>query len=363
MRDGWKNSKVAPTANAERNLGIVVRNLAADEEPLWDAFVRDVPGTSFLHLLGWRRVIERTLGHSTHYRTAWRGGRLVGILPLVQVRSRLFGHALFSPGFGVFAGIAAVDEPATKALADDAAALGVALRVDYIELRHEKPRAIDWPERRNSFATFQRALSPSVDANFKAIPRKKRADLRKAIDNRTLQVSTGIDVATFFGVYSHSVRNLGTPVLPFAYYRAIAEELGPAVEISAVHGPDGLVAAVMSFHFKDRVSPYYGGAFPWARRLHAYDLMYWDVMRRATERGIQIFDFGRSMIGSGAFDYKTYWGFTPEPLHYNYHLVSATTLPEVDPRNPKYHLMVNLWKKLPLFAANLMGPIIARQIG
>lgn len=363
MRDGRKNFNVSPRADAGHNAGIVVRNLDAGAEPLWNAFVRDVPGTSFLHLLGWRRVIERTLGHPTHYRTAWRGDRLVGVLPLVQVRSRLFGHALFSPGFGVFAGIAAIEEPATMALADDAAALGVALGVDYVELRHEKSRAIGWPERPSSFATFQRALSPSIDANFKAIPRKKRADLRKALDNPTLQVSTDIDIATFFAIYSRSVRNLGTPVLPFGYYRAIAEELGPAVKISAVHGPDGPVAAVMSFYFKDRVSPYYGGALAAARRLHAYDLMYWDVMRRATEGGIRVFDFGRSMTGSGAFDYKTYWGFTPEPLHYNYRLVTATTLPEVDPRNSKYHLMVRVWKKLPLFAANLIGPIIARQIG
>lgn len=343
--------------------GIVVRALAADEEARWDGFARTVPGTSFHHLLGWRRVVERTLGARTHYRAAWRGDLLVGILPLVEVRSPLFGHALFSPGFGVYAGIAATEDAAVTALADDAATLGASLGVDYVELRHETPRSIDWPEKPGHAVTFQRPLLPTVEANFKAIPRKKRADLRKALDNPALRVETGVDVGTFFAIYSESVRNLGTPVLPKAYYRAIVEEFGSAVDISAVHGPSGPLAAVMSFYFKDRVSPYYGGAVPAARGLHAYDLMYWDVMRRAAESGLGVFDFGRSQRGSGAFDYKTYWGFAPEPLHYHYRLVRASAPPEIDPRNPRYRLMVDLWKRLPLAVANLLGPVIARQIG
>ncbi len=216
---------------------------------------------------------------------------------------------------------------------------------------------------RSFYFSFCRTLAPSRDANLKAIPRKKRADLRKAIDNPALTVETGADIGVFFRIYAESVRNLGTPVLPRRFYAAIVAAFGDAVELSAVHGPDGPVAALMTFYFKDRVMPYYGGATAAARPLHAYDLLYWSLMERAVARGALIFDFGRSKRGTGAYDYKTYWGFTPEPLHYAFHLVRGQALPDVNPLNPKYRLMIETWRRLPLPLANTIGPLVARQLG
>ncbi|MGH6969846.1 MAG: GNAT family N-acetyltransferase, partial [Stellaceae bacterium] len=120
---------------------------------------------------------------------------------------------------------------------------------------------------------------------------------------------------------------------------------------------------LMSFFFKDRVLPYYGGAVPAARRIHAYDLMYWTLMQRAAARGCRVFDFGRSKRGTGSFDYKTYWGFAPKHLGYQYRLVKRSDLPEINPLNPKYRLMVGTWRRLPLALANRLGPPVARQIG
>lgn len=166
----------------------------------------------------------------------------------------------------------------------------------------------------------------------------------------------------FYRIYAESLRNLGTPVLPRRFYTAIADEFGDAVELSTISGPEGPVAALMTYFFKDVAMPYYGGATPAARPLHAYDLQYWRLMGRALERGCSIFDFGRSKRGTGAFDYKTYWGFEPTPLAYQFHLVRRRELPEINPLNPKYRLMVDTWKKLPLPVANTLGPFVARQI-
>ena len=351
-----------PSLRADQFAPLAVRPFAEADSPAWEAFVATAPAATVFHGLAWQRVIAGSLGHATPYRCAWRGDRLVGVLPLVHVRSRLFGNSLVSVGFGVYGGILAEDGAAAQALADDAARLGATLGVDHVELRHTGESDLGWVTKSDLYVTFCRALAPTSEANLKAIPRKKRADLRKAIDNRQLSVEVGGDFETFYRIYSESLRNLGTPVLPRRFYAAILAELGPAAELSAVHGPDGPVAALMTFYFRDRVMPYYGGATPAARPLHAYDLLYWSLMERAAARGALVYDFGRSKRGTGSFDYKTYWGFTPEPLHYAFHLIGKTDLPDVNPLNPKYRRMIETWQRLPLAVANAIGPMIARRI-
>jgi FemAB-related protein (PEP-CTERM system-associated) len=351
------------SARADHPASIAIRPLADSDAPAWEAFVAAAPDATLFHGLAWRRVVAKSLGHDTYYRCAWRGERLAGVLPLVHVRSPIFGKSLVSVGFGVYGGIVAEDDAAAQALADDAARLGESLGVDHVELRQIGERDLGWTQKSDLYVTFCRALAPSSDANLKAIPRKKRADLRKAIDNRQLSVKVGADLDTFYRIYSESLRNLGTPVMPRRFYKAILEELGPAAELSAVYGPDGPLAALMTFYFRDRTMPYYGGATPAARPLHAYDLLYWSLMERAVQRSAPLYDFGRSKRGTGSFDYKTYWGFTPEPLHYAFHLVGKAELPDVNPLNPKYRLMIETWRRLPLAVANAIGPWVARQIG
>jgi len=336
-----------------------------DDEAVWEAYVERAPQATFFHRAGWRHIVERTLGHATRYRCAWRGRDLVGILPLVHVKSRLFGDALISTAFTTGGGIIADDDDVARALADDATELGQRFAVDFVELRQGAPLPIGaaWHAKTELYFGFERTIADSDADNLKAIPRKKRADLRKATDDRRLLVDANAPVETFFRIYAESLRNLGTPVLPLRFYEAIKATFGDAVEISTVNGPDGPAAALMSFFFKDRVLPYYGGAVPAARRLHAYDLMYWALMQRAAAQGVRVFDFGRSKRGTGSFDYKTYWGFTPEPLGYQYRLVKRPNLPDINPLNRKYRLMVGAWRRLPLKLANQLGPLVARQIG
>ena len=350
-------------ARADQGVPLTVRPFAEADAQAWEDFVAAAPAATLFHTLAWQRAIAKSLGHGLHYRCAWRGGRLAGVLPLVHVRSLLFGTSLVSVGFGVYGGILADDDEAARALADDAARLGKSLGVNHVELRNLAESNLGWVTKADLYVTFCRTLAPTSEANLKAIPRKKRADLRKAIDNRQLTVQVGGDFATFYRIYSESLRNLGTPVLPRRFYRALLEEFGPAAELSTVHGPDGPVAALMTFFFRDRVMPYYGGATPAARPLHAYDLLYWSLMERALARGALLYDFGRSKRGTGSFDYKTYWGFAPEPLHYAFHLVGTSSLPDINPLNPKYRLMIETWRRLPLGVANMIGPMIARQIG
>ena len=335
--------------------------MADTDAERWDAFVAACPEATFFHRAGWRQVIEKGLGHRTHFLFAERAGIVEGVLPLAQVRSRLFGHTLVSLPGCVYGGIAAATDEARRSLTDAACQLAERLRVDALELRNLERREPTWPCK-DLYVTFRKEISSDPEENMKAIPRKQRAMVRKGIQ-AGLQSRQVHDIDAFFPIYAESVRNLGTPVFPRRYFRILHETFGNDCEISIIDHQGQDIAAVMSFYFRDEVLPYYGGSRPAARDLKGNDFMYWDLMRRAAERGVRVFDYGRSKQGTGSFSFKKNWGFIPQPLHYEYHLVKAHEMPEVNPNNPKYRYFIEVWKRLPLPVANAIGPLLARNLG
>jgi len=91
--------------------------------------------------------------------------------------------------------------------------------------------------------------------------------------------------------------------------------------------------------------------------------MYFALMGHARARGCDRFDFGRSKTDSGAYAFKKNWGFTPEPLTYARRQLDGAPPRETNPNSPRYRLQIALWKRLPLWAANAIGPLIARGLG
>ncbi len=232
----------------------------------------------------------------------------------------------------------------------------------HLEYRLRRPLHPDWPCAADRHATFRKAISGDHDANLKAIPRKQRAVVRKAIA-AGLETHAGHDLDTFYALYAESVRNLGTPVFAKDYLRRLLAEFGESAEILIVTKNGRPQSGVLSLFFRDEVAPYYGGGTPEARRTGANDLMYWAVMQRAAEAGYRLFDFGRSKVDSGAYHFKKNWGFAPAPLYHEYKLVTADAVPDTTPANPKYGLAIKAWQRLPLWLANRVGPVLARGLG
>ncbi len=338
-----------------------VRELSPPDREAWDAFVRAHPRGTFMHLSGWARVIGQGAGHRCRYLMATRNGEIAAVLPLAEVRSRLFGHALVSTPFCVYGGVLAQDPEAAAELVAAAADLADRLGVDHLELRNREPVAGDWPGK-DLYVTFRKQISADHEENMLAIPRKQRAMVRKGIKaGLQAEVDTGLE--RFYRIYAESVRNHGTPVFSRRYFRALYETFGDDIEVSTVTHEGRPVSTVLTFFFRDEVLPYYGGGLPAARRLKAFDFMYWEVMKRAVDRGCRIFDYGRSKKGTGSFSFKKNWGFEPAPLDYRYHLVRARSVPELNPLNPKYRLFIRAWQRLPLVVANAVGPWLARNLG
>ncbi|MCP8892242.1 FemAB family XrtA/PEP-CTERM system-associated protein [Sphingomonas faeni] len=322
------------------------------------AFVATTEGATPFHLPEWSRAVQDGCGQRARYLVSDdAGGAIIGVLPLTEMRSPLFGRALVSTGFGVDGGILGASiEPLA------AAAWNLALRTGCpsVELRGG-PAPKGWASDDTSYLGFARDLAVDDDAELLAIPRKQRAEVRRSL-GFDLEIVTGNDrklLAEHYRVYAESVRNLGTPVFPAKLFRSVASVMD--MDVLTVRHQGRAVASVLSLYFDGTVYPYWGGGTDAARGLRANDRMYFALMAHARARGCTRFDFGRSKTGTGAAAFKKNWGFTPEPRLYAKR--SDGPAREVNPLNPKYALMVKTWKRLPLWAATAAGPWISRGLG
>jgi FemAB-related protein (PEP-CTERM system-associated) len=360
-----ENDPSEPGLTTDTSAGLGIHTLSRgdrDGAARWDAFVAGCREATFFHRSGWQQVIESVFGHRTHFLYAERGGRNEGVLPLARVKSVLFGDALVSLPFAVYGGVAAASPEAATALEDAAQSLARRLGVDHLELRNVAARHPDWPTQ-DLYVTFRKPIDPDPEANMLAIPRKQRAMVRKGIRNA---LSGEIDPTPdrFFALYADNVHRHGTPALPKRYFDVLQRAFGADCEVLTVVDPGGRpVSSVMSFYFRDEVLPYYAGDDVAARDLAANDFKYWELMRRACERKLRVFDYGRSKQGTGSYAFKKNWGFEPSPLHYEYRLYRGAAIPQNNPANPRYRRFIALWRRLPIGFANRLGPIIVRNLG
>ena len=338
-----------------------VRELDTAFEQRWDTFVEKTPGGTFFHLSPWRKIIERTLGHKTWYLYCLRGDDIVAILPLAQVKSLLFGNALISLPFLVYGGPVSTDSDAEALLVDAAKDIGDRHGVDYLELRNVTRSSRDWPVK-DIYATFSKQLSPQPEDNLGAIPRKQRAMIRKGI-KAGLSAEQDADVGRLYQALLECKRNLGTPFFGKRYLQDVFDAFGEKVEVLTVVRKGQTICSVMSFRFRDQILPYYGGGGDLGRVYKGNDYMYWAVMEKACQEGVQVFDYGRSMIGSGAYRFKKHWGFEPQPLQYECLPIGKEEMPNLNPSNPRYQLLIKTWKRLPANVAGILGPPIARRLG
>lgn len=332
-----------------------------------EAFLAAHPATTPFHAPRWIEAVSAGTGNRAMALIAERHGEIAAYLPLVEIHSPVFGRVLASSGFAVDGGLLAVDgvdiEPVFAAVEE----LALRRSAPTIELRGGvlPQTRTGWRLRSESHCGFVAPLAADDESQLASIPRKQRAEVRKGLAN-PLEIEVGIserDRAAHYGVYSESVRNLGTPVFPRALFDAVLDAFGEHADILTVRHEGALVASVLSLYHRGAVMPYWGGGTADARRLRANDRMYFELMLHARRRGCDRFDFGRSKTGSGAYDFKRNWGFSPQPLHYAVWTAPGIAHRDADPTSARHSILIDLWRRLPLGVANRIGPCIARGLG
>jgi FemAB-related protein (PEP-CTERM system-associated) len=340
-----------------------VRELLPGEDARWDAFVQHHRHGSFFHLSGWRKVVEDTFRHVPHYLVAARGRQWEGVLPAFWVKSPFVGNHLISLPYAVYGGVLADSEEARLALLEAAAAEGRRRGAGYVELRHTEGRCPEL-QRSSLYVTFRKVLPDRPEAVMPAIPKKARAEVRRARDRFKLTFEESRDLDAFFTMFALNKRDLGTPSLPRRWFAGLLEEFGSAVVLHVVREQGGQpIAAVMSFCYGDTVCAYYSGSRREHNKTGVNDFVYCSIMEWATARGFRVFDFGRSRKETGAAAFKRNMGFLAEPLDYEYVLLGeSAALPEFHPSNPRLRLPQRVWSNLPTFLTHRLGGRLSRYL-
>ncbi len=352
---------------------VTIRPAESGDEPRWDEFALGHPGAEKYHLYGWRRVIERSFGHPTHYLLAEAAGRVAGLLPLAQVKSRLFGNFLVSLPFFNYGGILANTFEVEQALFERALGLARELKADRLELRHLAPLA--WfaalspngsgghYETRGHKVSMRLALPETAEALWGSLKSKLRSQVRRPTkEGCTARVGGPEMLEDFYLVFAENMRDLGTPVYGKGLFESVLAEYPDSARVAAVYLGAQPVAAGLVVGFKDILE------VPWASSLRRYSrlapnmLLYWTMIEHACQAGYRRFDFGRSTEEASTHRFKEQWG--ARAAHLSWHTWSAARGggAEATPENPKFALAIKLWQHLPLALANALGPRLVRCI-
>lgn len=342
---------------------IEVRPGTPAEDDARDRLVRAHPRGTFFHLAGWRRVVERAMGHRGRDLLAFRGGELAGVLPLVRCRSLLGPPALISMPYAVYGGPLGSDPEVEHGLFREAERIAEAERVGRLELRCREDPGLELPGS-ELYATFERDLPDDPAGVLARMPKKARAEARKARERHGLElVQDPGAVEVLFDLFHRNKRQLGSPALPRAWFDGLLAEFGHDCVVHVVQRAGEPQAAVLSFVFGDTLLAYHSGTADGAdRACSASNFMYMALQEWAVSRGLRRFDFGRSRRDAGAFQFKVHQGFEPAPLHYRYRLVRDRHLPSLNPSNPRTRRVRQAWSRLPLWLTRALSAPAARYL-
>lgn len=329
------------------------------DEAAWDAYVARHPSASIYHLSSWRRLIADWYGHQAHhcYARDTNTGGIVGVLPLIRLRSLLFGDYLVSMPYFNYGGAIADSADVEESLMTHAAALAGQLGCSHIEFRDTATRRGKWAVRTDKVG-MQLELPASVDALWTNLGSKLRAQVKRPQREAGVEVQRGGCelLSDFYDVFSRNMRDLGTPVYPRAMFEDILKTFPQAASIVVVRFAGRAAAAGFLIGFRERLE------IPWAasrrelNRLGFNMLLYWETLKFAVEQRYAIFDFGRSSRDGGTHQFKKQWGARETPIHWHYWTAAGREMPNLTPKNSKYGFAINVWKKIPVAVANRLGP-------
>ena len=328
-----------------------------------NAYVENSETATVYHLTNWCELINRLFKHDTYYFYAkTETNNIIGALPLVRIKSRLFGDYMISMPYFNYGGAIANSKDIENELMNEAVMQAKSMGVDHVEFRESKKRSDTWHVRTDKVNMILQ-LPDCVDSLSKALGSKIRSQIKRPLREGAQIVKGGLElVDEFYKVFSHNMRDLGTPVYHKNLFIEILKTFPGKSKILIVRLNNNAVGAAFLIGFHGKLE------IPWASTIKEYNslginmLMYWEALKYAIEHEYRQFDFGRSTINSGTYKFKKQWGAKPLQLYWHYWLNDGQEMPQLNPTNAKYKFAINVWKHLPIFIANWIGPGLVKNL-
>ena len=329
----------------------------------WDDYVARHALATAYHRAQAVNIGARAFRLRTTFLTAYEGETIVGLLPLVEQSSRLFGRYLVSLPFMTYGGVIANSAEVVSGLAERAALEALERRADHVELRHTIALPdLKWAERLDKVSMIL-PLPDSEQALSKQLGAKLRSQIKRGEREKLELVWGGAElIPDFYRVFAPAMHALGTPVYPRKFFEVVYEALRDVADILVVRmrGRPHAVAFLVK-HGKTMEVPW-AVASPEAKHASVNMRMYCELLTRSIQKGVAAFDFGRSTVDSGTYRFKAQWGALPNQLHWHYWLPAGAPVPKLNQSNPKYARVAQIWRRMPRSIANTIGPIIIRKL-
>ncbi len=304
-------------------------------------------------------MVEKTYGHKPFYLFAEENGEMVGILPLFLINSHIFGRRLVSLPYSPYGGVCADGEITASTLIKEAVVSSKRLGVKFLELRN-MVSIPDMPTN-DKYITLILRLDRGEEAIWKSLRKGMKACVKRAAKENFNITMDSKDIKGFYTVYCRRMRDLGTPVPPLSFFSNVVSEF-PNTSVAAIEYRGKVVASQVLLFFKKTAIYAWGASLKEYSSLYPTHLLLWKVIEHSCSSGFEVFDFGRSAQDSGTYQFKKWWGATPQPLFYQYYLKNTKEVPYIHASNPKYSIAIRIWRRLPLLVANRLGPIICKNI-
>jgi FemAB-related protein (PEP-CTERM system-associated) len=341
---------------------ITYRLASERDSAAWDSYLDCHPQRTFAHRWAWSSIFANSFSVKPEYAIAEHEQKIVGIMPAVFMKSAVFGRFMISLPWLDYGGPLAESNEIAAGLVEFMVSSAKRERCRFLELRAVRHLNTELVNKDQKYA-FLLDLTPGEESVWKSIDGKAKNQVRKAEKSGLTVQFGGIELLNdFYKIFTHNMRDLGTPVWPKSLYSEQFRCFNNDIEIALINLANLPIAAAVLLHYKDYSIVPSASSYRKYRNLNPNNLLYWEVIKHCIARGSSAFDFGRSTLDAGTYNFKKQWVKNPVQQIWQYKLLTIESLPGLDPSNPKFRLAINIWKHLPLPIANKLGPIIVTKL-
>lgn len=361
-----KNTEAEASSNSQNSQldysTLIIESLTDALRPACVEYLEQSAEATLYHHPNWCDLIKKRFGHQSDYYIAHISGEVVGVLPVVNLSSYLFGSFGISMPYFNYGGPIGNTEEVVCALLKTAGKKAESLQLSHIEYRCLEPLQ-KYPGHKNKVSMWL-GLPKSSELLWEALGAKVRAQIKKAKPHCfTVHIGGAELLDDFYGVFAINMRDLGTPVYGKSFFEGVlASGVGENSIVVLKDDKGRSVSASFLMGYKSRLE------VPWASTLRKYNrsnanmLLYWQMLKFACDKGYRVFDFGRSSIDAPTYKFKKQWGAKPVQLHWHYWLAAGEEMPQLNPNNPKYKMVIGAWKKIPVWLSKIIGPFIVKNL-